>query len=450
MEAFLIAVLFVAVIVLAIKLSRLSEAKSAIVELLDLTRRLDQRLTNAEHQIAHLVRSSIAPQIGSEIASVPISSPEDPISSKESLVESASEQRATSTRANATPPPPPPLISASLPGPIPTTRFISLEERLGQNWLSKIGIVLVVLGIATFLGYKLVTLGPLGKSLTGLISSLTLLVGGLILERRPTYRIFARAGIGGGWALLFFTTFALYHVAAMQVLTSQAADLILMSVVAAAMVWHSLRYKLQVVTALAFLLAFATVGISDITFFSLIAGAILAAALVSIAAREFWFELGLAGLCGVYFNHFLWLQRVLPNGGQLSHLFPDFLPSVGLLLLYWLLFRLYYVLRVPQNNRQQLIAAITAVLNSAGLIALLKYQSPNPEWTFNVLLGLGMIELLLAFLARPRNRSAFLVLATIASAPVARRNPVSLRRLELDAPLAHRVRGPLHRRHPDP
>ena len=235
MEAFLIAVLFIAVIFLAIRLSRLSEAKGAIVELLDLTRRLDQRLTNAEHEIAHLIRSSIAPQIGSEIASVPISSPEDPISSKESLVESASERGTTSTRANATPPPPP-LISASVPGPIPTTRSISLEERLGQNWLSKIGIVLVVLGIATFLGYKLVTLGPLGKSLTGLISSLTLLVGGLILDRRPTYRIFARAGIGGGWALLFFTTFALYHVAAMQVLTSQAADLILMSMVAAVMV----------------------------------------------------------------------------------------------------------------------------------------------------------------------------------------------------------------------
>ena len=59
----------------------------------------------------------------------------------------------------------------------------SLEERLGQNWLRKIGIVLVVLGVATFLGYKLVTLDPLGRSLTGLLTALTLLGGGLSSPR---------------------------------------------------------------------------------------------------------------------------------------------------------------------------------------------------------------------------------------------------------------------------
>ena len=142
-----------------------------------------------------------------------------------------------------------------------------------------------------------------------------LLVGGLFLERKPNYRIFARAGIGGGWALLFFTTFALYHVEAMRVITSQATDLILMALVASAMVWHSLRYKSQVVTALAFLLAFATVGISHVTLFSLVAGERSSPPRWSTSpAREYWFELGLAGLCGVYINHFLWLLRVLPDG----------------------------------------------------------------------------------------------------------------------------------------
>ena len=308
----------------------------------------------------------------------------------------------------------PPVVSQSVPAA--PKRSVSLEERLGQNWLNKLGIVAVVVGVASFLSLELRTLGPAGKSGIGIAVSLMLLAFGIFLERKPNYRVFARAAIGGGWALTFFVTFALYHVAAMQVLHSQAIDLVLMMVVAIAMVAHSLRYKSQVVTALAFLLAFLTVGISEVTLFSLVAGALLAAGLVYVAARERWFELALAGLVGAYLNHFLWLHRVLPNGAVPGHPFAAFLPSAGLLLFYWLLFRLFYVFRVPETRQQQLVSTLTAVLNSAGLLGLLKYQSAHPEWAFYGLLALGALELTLAFVARRRHHTAFVVLTIIASA----------------------------------
>jgi hypothetical protein len=62
--------------------------------------------------------------------------------------------------------------------------------------------------------------------------------------------------------------------------------------------------------------------------------------LVYVTNREHWYELELAGLLSVYLNHFLWLQQVLPDGGQPGHLFPEFFASAGLLLLYWLIFRI--------------------------------------------------------------------------------------------------------------
>ena len=420
METFLVAILCFAVIALAIKISRLSDTQAAIAELGDLIRRLDQRLVHLERHVAAQASHDPVTVESSEVAAPPASTANFIVPTG-TIPPAPIHQPRIPTPPAPPAPPSPPVIT---PAPAPATRSISLEERLGQNWLSKIGIILVVLGVATFLGYKLVTLGPLGKSLTGLVTALAILGGGLFLERKPTYRTFARAAIGGGWALLFFVTFALYHVDAMQVLSSQTADLILMAAVASVMVWHSLRYKSQVVTALAFLLAFATVAISHITLFSLVAGAILAIALVYIAAREYWFELGLAGLCGVYINHFLWLLRVLPNGGlngiRPGYSFPDLLPSVGLLFLYWLIFRLFYIFRVPppgdQQRNNELIASITAILNSIGLLALLKYQSSHPEWAFRVLLVLGTIEFVFAFIARTRWRTAFLVLATLASA----------------------------------
>jgi uncharacterized membrane protein len=315
------------------------------------------------------------------------------------------------------PPRPIPLPPAPPPPPAPH-RSLSIEERLGQNWLNKLGIVILVIGIALFLGYQLRTLGPLGKSLIGLTLSLAILCGGLLLERRSQYRLFARAAIGGGWALTFFVTFALYHVHAMQILHSQALDLVLMLLITGGMVWHSLYYNSQVVTSLAFLLAFVTVGISEVTLFSLVASVLLATALVYIAYRKYWFGLGLAGLIGVYLNHFLWLHRVLPTGGRPGHPFPEFIASASLLLLYWLLFRLFYVFRAPSTQQQEVLASLTAVLNSIGLLSLLKFQSSHPEWAFYGLIALGLAEFLFAFIARrtrPNHRTAFVILSSIAS-----------------------------------
>jgi uncharacterized membrane protein len=324
------------------------------------------------------------------------------------------------------PVPPPPPIPPFAPrfgsqpeetphAPSPAKHSPSLEEKLGANWLNKLGIVILVIGVTFFLAYQLRTLGPLGKTAVGYLVSMTLLVGGLLLERRKRYQVFARAGIGGGWALTFFVTYAMYHVSATHILSSQAVDLVLMMLVAAGMIWHSLRYKSQVVTSLAFLLAFCTVGISHITVFSLVAGLLLAVGLVYVTSRKHWYELELAGLVSVYLNHFLWLQRVLPEGGQPGHPFPEFFASAGLLLLYWLIFRIAYVVRSPLNKREELISSVTAVLNAAGLLSLLKYQSSHPEWAFWGLLALGTAEMLFAFYTRRRFRTAFVVLSTIAS-----------------------------------
>ena len=434
MDTFLILVFLVLIAWLFVKQSAVKEELRQLRELADQLSSLDRRLKKLEQAPPAPLTQATAP-----VAAKPVVTPVQTWGSFSSPTASATKAGDPSFPGFTNPKPVPPLPSVPLPEvpkpepvlsppaspthvfreeplPPPTPpRSISIEERLGQNWLNKLGIITLVIGLALFLGYQLRTLGPLGKSLIGLTLSLALLAGGLFLERRPQYRIFARAAIGGGWALTFFVTFALYHVNAMQVLHSQAADLILMLLVACAMVWHSLQYKSQVVTSLAFLLAFVTVGISEVTLFSLVAGALLAAGLIFVAAREYWFELGLAGLVGVYVNHFLWLQRVLPNGGQIGHPFPDFFASAGLLLLYWFIFRLFYVLRVPQTQRQEVVSSFTAILNSVGVMSLLKFQSSHPEWAFRGLLVLGVAEFAFAFLARRKWRTAFIVLSGIAS-----------------------------------
>ena len=335
-------------------------------------------------------------------------------------------------RESATPPPPPifdTTRSAGLvepapepaPEPTPEPSLVSgfksgldIEEALGTNWLNKIGIAILVLGIAFFLAYQLKTLGPAGKVLVGLVIAGVMLGGGIFFDRKDRYRVLARAGIGGGWALLFFTTYAMYHVPAAQVLSSQALDLVLLLIVATAMVLHTLRYQSQVVTGLAFLLAFLTVTISHSNVYSLAAGAVLAAGLVIIVGRMQWFELEVFGILASYLNHYLWLRPIIEPMQGHRHRFPEFVSSAAILILYWLIFRLSYVFRQPRRENQEHVSTAAALLNTALVLALFKYQSTHPEWAFWALLTLGAIETALGQLpVTRRRRTAVIVLSTL-------------------------------------
>ena len=321
------------------------------------------------------------------------------------------------------PPTPKPAFTPPLPaGPPshPETRAasLSLEERLGANWLNKLGIGILVIGVAFFLAYELQTWGPVGKVICGYAVGLALLAGGVWLERKPTYRIFARGGIGGGWALTFFTTYAMHHVSAARVVDSLVLDLVLMLLVAAGMVAHSLRYNSQTVTGLAFGLGFGTLLTSHLEasgsnlVFSLTASVVLAVGLVVVTTMRHWAWLELSGLIAVYLSHFVWLTQVLPDNRAA---FTEFWPSTALILLYWLIFRLAYVFRTPLNRSEENLSSLSAVFNSIGVLGLLKFQSAHPEWAFWALIALGVAEMVLAFAVRGKRRQAFVVLSTIAT-----------------------------------
>ena len=326
------------------------------------------------------------------------------------------------------PPPVPPRIAASREQQLPPSFMppepspgwfdsvkggLDLEEALGAKWLNKIGIIILVFGVAFFLAYQLRQVGPAGKVLVGALVSGVLLGGGIFLERKAGYRILGRAGIGGGWALAFFTAYAVYHVPAARIFTSQAPSLLLMLAIAATMVVHTLRYRSQVVTGLAFLLAFSTLTISQVTVYSLLAGVVLALGLVVIVGRMQWFELEIFGIAAAYLTHWWWLRRIIEPMDAHKRVFPEFFASAAILLVYWAIFRASYILR-HCDERQEKVSSVAALLNSVGLLALLKYQSVHPEWAFRALLAMGTIELVLGLLpVTRRRRAAFLILSTI-------------------------------------
>src|SRR5947207_4947878 len=317
---------------------------------------------------------------------------------------------------------PPPLSAYRVPTPRPTLQqrmktVSAIEETLGTNWLNKLGIIILVVGVALFGIYELGALGPLGKVGISYLASAFLLVGGIYLEKNERYRLLGRTGIGGGWALFFFSTYAIYHVAAMHVVDSLSLDCILMLVVAIAMAAHTLRYRSQFVTDLAFLLGYTTVALSQDTVYSLSAGVVLAIGLVSIVLKMGWFELEVFGILSSYLNHLYWLYRILGIEGAHGRPFEQYHASLALLFFYWLIFRISYIARYIKSDFEEHISTLAALLNVLLLLGVMKFQSVQPELAYLALLVVGAFEFSLAQLPiTNRRRQAFVVVSVVGAA----------------------------------
>ncbi len=295
----------------------------------------------------------------------------------------------------------------------PPRNLADIEEVLGANWLNKIGITALVIGMALLLNYTMRYLGPGGKILLGYVCSAILIGIGVYGERQERYRMPARAVLGGGWALAYFTTYAMHNVAAVRLIESPELGFALLFAVAVAMVVHSLKYDSELATGFAYLLAFTAVAVSEIPLGALFASAILAASLVYVLKVRRWFIVEPLAIVATYFVHWLWLSQMFDRMGG-PRPFPEFPYSSGLVTAYWVIYIVSYFLRKPESPSQKQLLSFSFLLNAAGYLTLLHAQSFHPEWRFWFLLFNGAAYFVAAGWARVvGRRDAFLVASTL-------------------------------------
>ncbi len=249
------------------------------------------------------------------------------------------------------------------------------EELIGGNLLNKLGALVLVIGIALFLSYSLAHMGAPGRAATGAGVSFAMLAGGLWRERNEKYRVFARGLIAAGWASLYFTSYAIYAIPATKIIDSPVAGALLMITVAAAMVAHSLRYKVQALTALAYGCVFAALALSDLTLFAVVALVPLAASILFLARRFEWYEMALFGAAATYAT---FLSR--PDMGT------PLMTVQAILLVFWAMFEGFDLFRVASRQAARTVHhAFFAVNAIAGLgaSAMIWYRKePGSMWQF--------------------------------------------------------------------
>ncbi len=290
-------------------------------------------------------------------------------------------------------------------------RLANLEEKLGTNWLNKIGTAAFVIGVALLINYSLHYFGPAGKIALGYGIAIIFLALGVLGERNERYRIGARAVLGGGWALAYFVTYALHNIPSVRLIEDPFLGFALLFVVAAAMVAHSLRYHSEVTTGFAFLLAYLSVAVSIIPFGALIASALLSAALVVILRQRRWYAIEPFAIIAAYAVHWVWLTQIYARQGGHKP-FPEFQASAAILTIYWVIFIASYFLRPDLGPTEKRWLTASFLLNALGYLVVLHQQSFHPEWRFRFLLFAGAVYLVVAYLARRQQRQLGYLLAT--------------------------------------
>jgi hypothetical protein len=260
-----------------------------------------------------------------------------------------------------TPVPPP---TAAEPAPVvpdspaaPKPQREDWEVVVGGSWLNKLGVLVLVVGIALFLGYSLTQLGPAGKIAIGLVVGASLLGSGIALRFRPGYAIFSQGLVAGGWAAIYFTVYAMHGVEEARIVNDPILATALLLAVSAGMILHSFTYRSENITALAYVIGFVTLNVTPVTDFSVVAVIVLAASLIVIALEFDWIRLGAAGVILTYATFVIRYDPVIYSASGL-------LNGQSILWAYWILFETFDILDLKRRGPRGALY----ILNAAGFL----------------------------------------------------------------------------------
>jgi uncharacterized membrane protein len=253
---------------------------------------------------------------------------------------------------------------APVPPPEPAEKR-DLEAHLGTYWLSRVGIVALIIGFAFLIIYHFGELGVLVRVGLGYLLSAGLAALGLWLSRR--HELFGRIVFGGGLALSYFVTYALHFVPAVRVIPSEPLALVLLALNVVGIVVIAQRMHSETVAGIALFLGLHTGMLSDITTFTLLSTTLLAGGALFFLVKNRWVIVPLSSLVAVYSTHVVWAMRTdalapgQPDSERLTL-------SLSFLTLYYLLFSVALLVHPRELSRRASLSF--ALLNWVGMLAL--------------------------------------------------------------------------------
>lgn len=290
-----------------------------------------------------------------------------------------------------------PEIELQPPVPAPAMQTgESLEFQIGENWLARVGIVVLAVGIAFLLTLPYKNLPPILPSVLGYF-----LVAGIVALShywRRSFSLVSRYLLGGGLALLYFTTLRLYFFSPEKAVSSRPLVLLLLMLVVGVNFYVSHRRKSVYLASLSLAMGYATAIVGDQAYFLFAVVMFMSGLAVYFKWKYQWHNLLIFGIALAYFTHFLWFLNN-PFLGKTLQFVSSPENNLLFLLLYVLIFAAGNFSRdknLPENNR----VIIATFLNCAGgyglflLISVIKF--PEHVAMYHLLATLVFLGLAIA------------------------------------------------------
>jgi uncharacterized membrane protein len=231
----------------------------------------------------------------------------------------------------------------------------SVEMRIGKYWLNRIGIGSLVLGVVFLLLYSYQFFGVLGKLLIGFLAAAILVVGGDRIAKHKGEEWYGNALIGGGWALMYFTAYAMHFVPQLKIIDSFAVELVPLFAVAGGAMWHAVKSKSEIIGLIATLFGILAISFGPASILSYVGYFGIAAAASIVAISMQWTKQMYVTIISCYAAFTCTTVRLVSFGTEWS-IFDNWC-SIAALASYWSVFNAAMVTfaKGQSNNRTGVI-----------------------------------------------------------------------------------------------
>lgn len=244
--------------------------------------------------------------------------------------------------------------------PLAPINFMALEQNFGSVWLVRLGVLLLLTGLVFLSTYAynhfIVEWGAPLRVTALYVVSLLMLGGGTWLEKsKEALKNYGNVLAAGGLATLYYTSYAAHHVERLQVIESPLVGGLLLTASALACLGYSIWKNSKTTAVISLGLAFYSISINPIGWFTLFSGAVLAVAGIVLLRKLSSLAIGFTTLLGAYLSYAYWNGAV--NDGGIAHLAPWFLSF------YWTVFTAAILMKRELNlERSVLFASLNNAL----------------------------------------------------------------------------------------
>ncbi|MDE0571263.1 MAG: DUF2339 domain-containing protein, partial [Verrucomicrobiales bacterium] len=275
----------------------------------------------------------------------------------------------------------------------------SIEMKLGTYWFVRIGVVLLLTGIATLAWFKksfFLDLSPSTK--VGLFYALSTTMSGLgfwIQKKKEEVKNFGQVLIAGGFAGTYFTTYAAHIFEPVKIIQDPTLALVLLFSLGALIVWFAEKLKSETIALFAIGASYYATYVPIIhsgeisPWVILASNLILAISSVIFMLRNQWFRMPALSMFASYCGFFIWRALTEDPGLFIVALFACSL---------WIVYTVAALLS-RDNGFKDNERATFITLNNGALFGLMSWDLlKNAESQYWILpLSIGMLLIGCAF-----------------------------------------------------